>query len=142
MHRHRGRRHFAVSVLAADQEHVARYFADRRRPLGAAQFDAVDWRPGRLTGAPLITGALACSSARCARDYEGGDHTIFVGRLLSAEKLHEEDAVLFLHGRFRQITPMPSGAVRMTTVAPRVVPGATGSRCSARCGSWSATGSG
>ncbi|MEU1606210.1 flavin reductase family protein [Micromonospora matsumotoense] len=113
MHRHLvAAGSFAVSVLAADQEHVARHFADRRRPLGAAQFDVVDWRPGRLTGAPLITGALASFECALWRDYEGGDHTIFVGRLLSAEKLHEEDAVLFLHGRFRQITPMPSGVVR------------------------------
>ena len=49
--------HFAVSVLGAHQEPVARHFADRRRPLGQAQFDSTDWRPGPNTGAPLIAGA-------------------------------------------------------------------------------------
>ena len=49
---------FGVSVLAAHHERVGRHFADRTRPLGAAQFDAVDWLPGRLTGVPLIDGAL------------------------------------------------------------------------------------
>lgn len=99
---------FAVSVLATHQEGVARHFADRRRPLGAAQFDAVDWVPGEFTGAPLIKGALASFECGLWRAYDGGDHTIFVGNLLSAEKQRDEDAVLFLHGRFRQITPVPS----------------------------------
>ncbi len=48
---------FAVSVLAAGQESIARHFADRRRPLGIEQFHVVDWRPGDFTGAPLIAGA-------------------------------------------------------------------------------------
>ncbi|SCG43835.1 flavin reductase family protein [Micromonospora coxensis] len=96
---------FGVSVLAAHQEPVARHFANRRRPLGAAQFDAVDWAPGRVTGAPLITGALAHFECELWRSYEGGDHTIFVGSLLSARREPEADGVLFVHGRFRQLTP-------------------------------------
>lgn len=109
---------FGVSVLAADQEKVARQFASRWRPLGIAQFDAVDWRPGRLTGAPLIMGALAHFECGLWRSYDGGDHTIFVGNLLSVEFSRGErseasgvgtrqldtDAVLFFRGRFRQIT--------------------------------------
>ncbi|MGH3742313.1 MAG: flavin reductase family protein, partial [Micromonosporaceae bacterium] len=70
--------YFGVSVLAADQESVARHFADKWRPLGQAQFDAVKWRPGQLTGAPLITGAIAHFECALWRQYDGGDHTIFV----------------------------------------------------------------
>jgi flavin reductase (DIM6/NTAB) family NADH-FMN oxidoreductase RutF len=50
---------FAVSVLAADQEDLARYFSDSGRPGGLAQFVPVGWRPGPVTGAPLLDGALA-----------------------------------------------------------------------------------
>jgi flavin reductase (DIM6/NTAB) family NADH-FMN oxidoreductase RutF len=96
---------FAVSVLAAQQEPVARHFADRWRTLGPAQFDVVDWVPGRCTGAPLIVGALAHFECALWRSYDGGDHTIFVGRLLSVEKQPDSDAVLFFRGGFRQITP-------------------------------------
>lgn len=96
---------FGVSVLAAHQEPVARHFADRWRPLGMAQFDAVDWVPGQRTGAPLIKGALAHFECALWRSYDGGDHTIFVGSLLSVEKQPDSDAVLFFRGRFRQITP-------------------------------------
>ena len=52
-------RRFAVSVLAADQEDLARYFSDSGRPTGMAQFRPVAWRPGPVTGAPLLDGALA-----------------------------------------------------------------------------------
>lgn len=95
--------HFGVSVLSAPQAGVARWFADRGRPLGARQFDGVQWLPGRRTGAPLITGALAYFECRLWRSYDGGDHTIFLGRLLSAGHGAEDEALLFHLGRFRLV---------------------------------------
>jgi flavin reductase (DIM6/NTAB) family NADH-FMN oxidoreductase RutF len=93
-------RRFAVSVLAADQEPIARYFADRRRPLGSTQFDPVDWLPGPLTGSPLIVGAVAHFECELWRSYDGGDHSIFVGALVSLHRNAEENALLFFHGQF------------------------------------------
>ncbi|MFF0574757.1 flavin reductase family protein [Streptosporangium saharense] len=96
---------FGVSVLAAGQESLARHFSNRWRPLGIAQFDAVDWRPGPLTGSPLLAGTLARFECELWRTYEGGDHSIFVGRVLSMEQQDDRDGLLFFHGRFRRITP-------------------------------------
>lgn len=73
---------FAVSVLAAGQERLARHFADSRRPRGEREFDAVDTRPGPRTGAPLLAGALAWLELRLAAVYDGGDHAIFLGSVL------------------------------------------------------------
>lgn len=97
--------HFAVSVLGAHQEAVARHFADRRRPLGQAQFDASKWRPGPRTGAPLIAGAMAHFECELWRSYDGGDHSIFIGNLLSLDRADDQDALLFLHGQFRKLVP-------------------------------------
>jgi flavin reductase len=97
--------HFGVSVLALHQEGVARHFADRLRPLGLAQFDGIDWQPGRVTGTPLVNGALARMECELWRSYDGGDHTIFVGSLLSLERPSEQEALLFFRGRFRHIYP-------------------------------------
>ncbi|GAA3071272.1 flavin reductase family protein [Streptosporangium carneum] len=96
---------FGVSVLAAHQEPVARHFSNRWRTLGAAQFDTVDWLPGSLTGAPLLEGTLARFECELWRTYDGGDHSIFIGKVLSLEQRDDQDALLFFHGRFRQITP-------------------------------------
>lgn len=99
---------FGVSVLASGQEGVARYFADRDRPLGAAQFDVVDWLPGELTGVPLIAGAMAHFECRLWRSYDGGDHSIFVGTLVSHSRNGADNALLFFQGRFGQLYPEPS----------------------------------
>lgn len=102
---------FGVSVLASHQEGVARHFADRWRPLGLAQFDAVDWLPGRLTGAPLISGALARFECELWQTYDGGDHTIFIGNLLSLDRSIDQDGLLFFRGGFRQVAPERSEMV-------------------------------
>lgn len=76
---------FAVSVLAGDQRPVADHFSDRTRPPGAAQFHGLDVVPGRLTGAPLVAHALAWFECRLNSTYPGGDHSIFLADVLSAE---------------------------------------------------------
>lgn len=96
---------FGVSVLSAGQEPVARHFADRHRPLGAAQFESVGWRPGGRTGAPLLEGAIASFECGLRWSYAGGDHTIFVGDLLSIERPVEDEPLLFFRGRFRAAAP-------------------------------------
>ncbi|MDP9866414.1 MULTISPECIES: flavin reductase family protein [Streptosporangium] len=96
---------FGVSVLADHQEAEARHFADRWRTLGAAQFDNVGCLPGELTGVPLMEGALARFECELWRTYDGGDHTIFIGKVLSMDQQPGRDGLLVFNGKFRQITP-------------------------------------
>ncbi|NRQ39758.1 flavin reductase [Nonomuraea sp. NN258] len=109
MHARLGVGHFGVSVLAAGQEALARHFADLSRPMGAAQFVGVDHRPGALTGVPLIDGAVAGFECELWRSYDGGDHTIFVGRLLSAERPAgpAREPLIFYDGRFAGLCAEP-----------------------------------
>jgi len=102
-------RHFAVSVLSAEQEHLARYFASRDRPRGMAQFDQVEWFPGRSSGAPLLAGSLAWLECELAEVYHGGDHSIFLGTVLDAAR-RSGDALLFFAGGFHQGMPSPRSA--------------------------------
>lgn len=100
-------RHFGVSLLSASQEAVARHFADHSRPMGRRQFENIGWTPGAATGAPLIDGALAHFECEMWRDYEGGDHTVFMGTVRAFERLAPQDALVFLDGRFRRLAPRP-----------------------------------
>lgn len=84
---------WAVSLLAHDQEAVARHFANRGRDL-ATQFDPVPHAAGRLTGAPLITGALGWLECETHAQHDGGDHTILVGRVLRTSEKSEKGAPL------------------------------------------------
>ncbi|PNG23515.1 flavin reductase family protein [Streptomyces cahuitamycinicus] len=94
---------FAVSVLGSGQEAVARHFADHSRPAGIGQFDAVEWRTGPASGAPLIEGALVHLECAKWRVYEAGDHCVFLGEIHTATQWPGQDPLLFHRGQFRRL---------------------------------------
>jgi flavin reductase (DIM6/NTAB) family NADH-FMN oxidoreductase RutF len=91
---------FAVSVLAADQEDVARYFANHERPRGAEEFASVPWSPGPGTGAPVLDDAVAWFDCALVTSHDGGDHEIFLGSVLASGAEPQRDALLFFRGGF------------------------------------------
>lgn len=94
---------FAVSVLAAGQEDLARYFADRSRPRGAAEFEAVGWSPAPLTGTPVLDGSLAWLDCALTTSHDGGDHEIFLGSVLAVGSGAAQDALVFFDGSFHRL---------------------------------------
>jgi flavin reductase (DIM6/NTAB) family NADH-FMN oxidoreductase RutF len=100
--------HFGVSIMEADQEWLVRFFADKKRPLGPGQFTGIDWSPGPLTGAPLLSGALAWLECELSTAHDFGDHSIFIGKVLGASRSGARDGLLFFDGAFRQVvSPAP-----------------------------------
>ncbi len=98
---------FAVSMLSARQEEVAKHFANRHRPRGEAEFEVIDSIAGKHTGAPILTDALAWLECRLAAVYDGGDHSIFLGEVLDMGHGPESDALLFFGGNFHRLeTPV------------------------------------
>jgi len=75
---------WAVSILAEDGEKAARWLATRGRPLDG-QLDDVPHRPGPVTGAALLDGALATMECQTFAVYDGGDHSIVVGRVAAVD---------------------------------------------------------
>jgi flavin reductase (DIM6/NTAB) family NADH-FMN oxidoreductase RutF len=72
---------FGVNVLAAGQEELARLFASKQPE--AAKFAGV---PHSVhDGLPVIEGGLAWVGCRLERLLPGGDHTIGIGAVESAE---------------------------------------------------------
>jgi flavin reductase (DIM6/NTAB) family NADH-FMN oxidoreductase RutF len=94
---------FGVNILAAEQQELSKYFADWRRPDGIAQFDAVGYTAGDLTGAPLLTGALAWLECELAQVVAGGDHSIFLGRVVATSRGEGEHALVFYGGGYHRI---------------------------------------
>ncbi|PWI45850.1 reductase [Streptomyces sp. ICBB 8177] len=76
--------YWAASVLSESQRHVAGRFAMRGRISDRLLFDDVPYRRGEVTGAPLISGALAVVECRTVRRVAAGDHTLVVGQVLTA----------------------------------------------------------
>ncbi len=72
---------FAVNIMAADQADICQFFASAETD----RFSACDWRFGAY-GQPLIEGALAALECRPWAEYDGGDHVIFVGEVMSIQQ--------------------------------------------------------
>ena len=83
--------HFAVHILASDQEHVSNQFAKR----GVDRFAglAVERGHGEV---PLLDGCSARFECRTSYRHDGGDHVIFVGEVVSFDSFGR--APLVFHG--------------------------------------------
>ena len=74
---------FALSLLAGDQEAIAQHFARGVPPF--AHWHGVRTREG-AAGAPLLEGALGWLDCRVVEEHEAGDHTLYVGEVVSVER--------------------------------------------------------
>jgi flavin reductase (DIM6/NTAB) family NADH-FMN oxidoreductase RutF len=96
--------YWAVSVLADSHREVAERFAKSGRDL-YSQFDGVPVSPGPKTGCPVVVGALSWLECRTWATYEGGDHTIVVGEVLSLGATDQDDpaALIYYAGHYREV---------------------------------------
>jgi len=118
--------HFAVHVLAADQDELALRFA----LTGGDRFAGLSVERG-LHGLPLLDGAASRFECRTVHRYEGGDHVIIVGQVLRLDAW-EREPLAFKRGRFAlavdKVAAPPVAASDLTPASKtyRVVQWATG----------------
>lgn len=90
--------HFAVNVLAAEQQDVSAHFA---RP------SEDKWKDMTLdlcgVGCPAFKDALAVFECETHRIHDGGDHIIIVGRVLSFSYRREGTPLLYYRGRYGRL---------------------------------------
>jgi flavin reductase (DIM6/NTAB) family NADH-FMN oxidoreductase RutF len=92
-------RGFAINVLARDQEGISNQFA---RAL-TDKWNQIETSVGHAE-APLISGALAHFECAPFGDYNGGDHVIFVVRVVRHTTRDEAAApLIFFRGRYRDL---------------------------------------
>ena len=70
---------FAVNILSDDQEFLSERFA-ARAPIVNEKFDGVPYHTA-VTGAPILEQSIAWYDCHVLAAHDGGDHTIFVGRV-------------------------------------------------------------
>jgi len=83
---------FALSLLAAGQDWLAQHFARGVPPI--AMWDGIELLPG--DGAPRLAGATGWIEARRREEIPAGDHTLFVGEVVSAETGLEQPPLVHL----------------------------------------------
>ncbi|WP_241661484.1 flavin reductase family protein [Thermomonospora catenispora] len=95
---------WAVSVLPENAQELSTWFATRGRPLGDGRLSEPPFKRGPMTGAPILTEAVATLECRTHAVHEGGDHSIIVGEVLAVDT-PDLDArpLLFYEGRYRTV---------------------------------------
>jgi len=90
---------FAVSLLGAEQEDLARRFAAGYPPI--VHWQGVPTREGGI--APLIEGALGWIEARTRAEHDAGDHTLFVADVLSVEHGPARSALVYRESTYHPL---------------------------------------
>lgn len=94
--------HFAVHVLAADQQHLARHFARPAEDKFAALAGALQPTAGLV---PLLADSLARFECRKAAMIDCGDHVMFLGQVERFR--YGDDAPLLFHAGRLIAQPLP-----------------------------------
>jgi flavin reductase (DIM6/NTAB) family NADH-FMN oxidoreductase RutF len=98
---------FAVSLLAADQEGLSRLFSSPERSSGLAAVESLGGGYG-VTGAPLAAGAMAAVECELESVFPGGDHELFLGRVVSVMIGEKRKGPLVFHeGRYPALGHAP-----------------------------------
>lgn len=85
---------FAINVLSCDQKEVSGHFATPQ----AEKFDGLDFRIGE-GGCPVFEDSLAIFECETEKTVEGGDHLIFIGRVVHVAH-RDGEPLLFNAGKY------------------------------------------
>jgi flavin reductase (DIM6/NTAB) family NADH-FMN oxidoreductase RutF len=95
---------WAASLLAEGQRVIAGRFAMKGRLSDRLLFQEVPHEIGEVSGAPLVSGALATVECRTEQHVAAGDHTLVVARVLAATLPHAEGGPLtYYRGAYRRL---------------------------------------
>jgi flavin reductase (DIM6/NTAB) family NADH-FMN oxidoreductase RutF len=86
---------FCVNVLAEGQDDVSQNFARS----GADKFAGVPWSPS-AHGSPVLDGVVAWIDGELWAEYDGGDHSIVVARVLDLGADPDRRPLLFHRGAY------------------------------------------
>jgi flavin reductase (DIM6/NTAB) family NADH-FMN oxidoreductase RutF len=96
-------RHFAVNILTDDQTELANRFATREMR-GTELFEGVEYTRSE-GGDPLLEGALGRFACEVAGEHVEGDHTVWIGRVVSfTHSSAHGNPLVFYRGYFSSTT--------------------------------------
>ncbi|MDR3467840.1 MAG: flavin reductase family protein [Xanthobacteraceae bacterium] len=89
---------YAVNILSRRQEALSNQFAGAR----GDKWRDVAHAPGHAE-APLIAGALAHFECAPYAQHDGGDHVIFIGRVVRFSARDDDEPLVFFRGKYRTL---------------------------------------
>jgi len=90
---------FGVNILTSDQLDVAERFTGKGGLKGADRFTGAEWIT-RVSGVPLLAGALAAIDCAVEEIIERHSHAIVIGRVLDARSSSRSAALAYWQGQY------------------------------------------
>ena len=90
---------FGVNILTADQIDVAERFTGKGGLKGADRFAGAQWTT-RVSGVPLLVGALSAIDCEAEDIIERHSHALVVGRVLDIQASQRTAALAYWQGRY------------------------------------------
>jgi flavin reductase (DIM6/NTAB) family NADH-FMN oxidoreductase RutF len=90
--------YFGVNILAEEQQQLSRVFSTQ----GIDRWEGVVYEKWE-TGSPILPGTLASFDCVTEARHDGGDHIIFIGRVLKLGFAPEGTPLLYYRGRYDQL---------------------------------------
>ena len=88
---------YAVNFLADDQKSISDRFAGRTE--AKDRFEGVGFTRG-VTGSPIIDGVRVAIECRAWQVYDGGDHSILVGEVVSAKTFNSKRPLVYFSQQY------------------------------------------
>lgn len=102
---------WAVSILGEQGEPAARWFSSPARPT-ERQLGGFAYRRGAVVDAALLAEAVAHVECRTAQAFDGGDHTILLGDVLTVSAADDGGPLLHVDGGYRRAAPEGGQVIR------------------------------
>lgn len=83
-------KYFTINILAENQQALSDKFARS----SIDKWENVEHFFGKITNCPLINGCLGYIECEKYMSYDGGDHIIFIGKVLNLTQARESDPLL------------------------------------------------
>lgn len=94
---------FAVNLLSDKQDKLSNNFASRQED----KFSEIEYAAGKVTGCPVFPGALAYMECETDQIVAGGDHQIFIGKLVNVYVDSEAKPLVYWRGAYGDLTSRP-----------------------------------
>lgn len=99
--------HFAVNVLAHDQQHIADRFSGRGGIKGADRYLGGQWQE-LVTGTPALVDALTVLDCELEEAIDRHSHSILIGRVRAVTTRTDARPLIYWHGSYRHIGDVPN----------------------------------
>lgn len=91
---------FAVNILSSSQENLSTGFAGQ---IDKQKLIEENGYKQKITGSPLLQGCIAILDCNIEKILDGGDHSIFLGRVIYTESSPELKPLLYFHRHYHTL---------------------------------------